>query len=522
MLFTPKPNQVVRFLGMISAICTVGSARADTIQLKHTDLAGAGLFGWNVHELDASQSPASPLAIADTVDGSAAGMLRRLAAQGLASGLTRVLYDNRDRGHSALPEGSFPQLHALAYGPELREAGLDYGLAGEILFPWTTIGNSSTAVVGGSAPRSLARLAMTTPLGPARAVRAYAANHLYVYPEHQDHDGVDLFPATWPYMVISQGSSGSDQAFLQAALMTLASFTPDTRKFLEKKKLVAPTLQMILRRTQKGSYGPEAYHTALSHPTVFEATRLSPDRMVALAAAMKPEDVPPLMQLQVAREDFRSQAGLAARSERLFDTPSAIARVWRGLEYEKRITLDAGNTRDPNGRHLQFFWVVLRGDPQKIRISPSENRQQAEIVLNWHDTYHGTVAPERQSSRIDIGVFAWNGVHYSAPAFLSVSFPTHQVRHYKPGLDGSLNIAFVDYDALARGSAYDPLLHWSAPWRDIAEYDQGGDLTGWLRRMSDGQNWALDTEGRNDAGQTIAYHPSGAKEQPSLKMVPAN
>ena len=65
---------------------------------------------------------------------------------------------------------------------------------------------------------------MTFPRGrPARTFRGYAANMLYVSPDHRDRGGIAPSPAAWPYMVISQGSSGSDQPFLRALAMTMVS-----------------------------------------------------------------------------------------------------------------------------------------------------------------------------------------------------------------------------------------------------------------------------------------------------------
>lgn len=43
-------------------------------------------------------------------------------------------------------------------------------------------------------------------------------NQMYCYPEHNDFDPEhgDVYPANAPFWVISQGSSGSDQPFMEA------------------------------------------------------------------------------------------------------------------------------------------------------------------------------------------------------------------------------------------------------------------------------------------------------------------
>jgi hypothetical protein len=258
--------------------------------------------------------------VSPAVEGEAAARLRALEAEGRAQGFGGILYDNRDRGHSRLDPALFPRLEHLAYGFELIADGADYGLAGGILLPAVVFGNSSTAITGGSAPRSLPRFAMTTPGWPETQARLYAGNHLYVYPEHRDHDAEDRFPANWPYTVVSQGSSGSDIPFLEAFAMTLAAFPPETFALMRDRGLVASTLQAVLRQSLASVTTAEAYLTGLAHPVVFDGSLLQPERMVAAAAAMRPEDVPPRVSLSVEAEDFGSAAGLAGRDERLFDT----------------------------------------------------------------------------------------------------------------------------------------------------------------------------------------------------------
>jgi hypothetical protein len=247
--------------------------------------------------------------------------------------------------------------------------------------------------------------------------------------------------------------------------------------------------------------------------------------MVSLAASLRPGDIPPLVRLAVVDEDFEAQAGLGGLSERLFDTPSAIARVWRRLEGRSEMLVTAQDTRDPNGRALNFTWVLLRGDPDKVRIMPQDDRgATARITIDWQDAQpitraRGAEEEGRLSSRIDIGVFAWNGVHDSAPGFVSVSFPTHQVRDYRAGPDGHLQLVSVDYNALAREAAYDPLLHWSAPWRDVFTYDDSGTLTGW-RREQGAEPQGFDAAGRRADGSVLSYEVVGQQGRwPTLRAI---
>jgi len=419
-------------------------------------------------------------------------LLQRAEAEGPIAGFADVLYDNRDRGHSALPPEAYPRLPRLVYGSALRERQDDYGLA-RFLLPAVVLGNSSTAVTAGPNARSLPRLAMTTATGPVLSAQLYFNNHLYLYPEHRDHDAEDRFPANWPYSVISQGSSGSDQAFLQALAGTLAAFPKATFTAMRADRLVAPTLQMILRRNLTTARTREAYITGAAHPVVFDGATLRTGAMVAMAAEMQPEDIPPGLRLSVIEETFRSEAGLAGLSEQLFTTPAAVARIWRDTAWAQEMVVAASAFPARPDRPVRFSWHLLRGDPARVQIVPIEaDGSRVRIRLAWHDPWSerarldGDLA-ERRLSRLDIGVFAETEDTISAPAFLSVSFPAHQSRAY--GLRGNdIRLLSVDYNAQARDRAYDPVLHWSAPWTDRASYASDGRLQGWSRRFADGRD----------------------------------
>ncbi len=494
-------------------------ARADPGVVSVDELTSLGQIGFAATGFEMPQmSPALPLLNPEDSSPEAA-LLRRLENAGKAAGFEGVLYDNRDGGHSVLPQGTFPRLAKLQYGPQLQEKGADYGLAGKILLPAIVIGNSSTAITRGKINRSQPRLAMATEKGSVRAFLTYVSNHLYIYPEHKDHDTVDLYPANWPYMVISQGSSRSDKPFLRALLMTVAALQPATRDILRDKKLIAPTLQMILRRSQKGVYSRDDYMSGRAHPVVFDKKGLAPERMVSMAAALSPDEIPPVVQLTVEEESFREKAGLARLSEKLFTTPSAIARLWRSPDYTQRMVVSASETEDPNGWRLKFYWVLLQGDPERVRIKTrGQNETGAEIEIDWHDTFAPPAVQPRPTNRVDIGVFAWNGAHYSAPAIISIGFPGHQARRYEPAPDGSgRRLVSIDYDAEGRKAYYDPLLYWTAPWADTLSYDRAGGIAG-ITRRTNGDTMRLSTPDRLPDGRLVSYLPEDTKRGRYLTM----
>lgn len=432
--------------------------------------------------------------------------LAALAARvraGRAAGNVGDLYDNRDDGHSALPFDPLrpTQLARIAYGPAARAVGLHYGLNQTFLFGGIVFGNSSTAVTQGLW-RSQPRLAMTTPRGMADLWRLYAANHLYVFPEHRDHDPEsagghgDVYPAYAPYTVISQGSSGSDQTALRAIQAILAAFPPKTKALLRSAKLAAPTIQRVLHQSLKGVDGRDGYLSAAAFPTVIPEERIDLQAAIEAAQRLAADAVPPMVAIRMLAET-KTKPGVSffgdGLSERHFDTPGAIARLWRGVEGARQYVVAAGAT-DPNGRPVKFLWRLLRGDPKLVDITPLKpDGSIMRATVRWHDRAPLPNRPDISGHRVDIAVFADNGVELSAPAILSVAFPSGQDRAYGYRA-GAYRVLSVDYRNPA-GRYADPAIWPRRDWRDDYDYARDGALKGWTRTRDSGDAARFDAKG---------------------------
>ena len=492
-----------------------GTARVDG---TNTDWDATG--GWLEARFDPGKpgrdKPSGGRILGRQASDAAYDRLRDLWRLGRAAGNAGDLYDNRDRGHSALPPDNHPQVTALVYGEAARAADVDYGLNDVIRFDRPTFGNSSTALTTGPLWRSLPRAALTRPdgAGPWRLWEAYAANQIYVYPSHKDvtPEQGDLIPANTPYMIVSLGSSGSDQPFLEAVAMILASFRPDTKQRLVEEGLLAPTVQFVFRRSQRSVLSRDDYMSGLAHPSAFSPYEIGLARMVSLANAIRPDEIPAEVRIAVLEEDSPREgidyfgAGL---SERLFDTPAAVARVWRGGGYTRRMLVSAEETRDPNGRPLDFRWRLLRGDPARVRIEPVAGGRRAWIEIDWQEARPIAEESPIATARVDIGVFASNGVHDSAPAIVSFLLPRHETRTYAPGPDGRMRLAAIDHADPAKAGTYaDPMLMARAGWRDDYAYDADGRPAGWHRFREGGPEGgvAFGADGRLvlDDGRTAA------------------
>jgi hypothetical protein len=265
---------------------------------------------------------------------------------------------------------------------------------------------------------------------------------------------------------------------MHAVACTIAAFRPTTKKFLMRRGALMATVQMILRRCYSTVDSDADYLTGAAHPTVFDGKLVDLEQMVELAHRIDRGTEPPVVKLRVLTED-QSRLGRDyfhwASSEKLFDTPWAIARIFRTTNRQKRIQLTAEGSRDLNDLPITYHWVVLRGDKSRIAIIPKNpDRSVVDVVVDWHPRRPISPASETDSNRVDIGAFVHNGKFFSSPAFLTYFFSDNEERVY----NDSGQIASVDYST---DNYVDPMIDAAKRWRDEYRYDDQQTLVGWSR-----------------------------------------
>lgn len=476
---------------VIDGVATVSETN---VYWDSTKASFIGLFRFDVTDDESAE-------ICDQY-GAAGELLRQWARAGTAAGNAGDLYDNHDRDHSNMNYARFPQLTRVEYAPEVGSRGLNNGLQQHFLFNQVTLGNSSTALTSGPFWRSQPRFALTRPGGVNHLLLQYRNNHLYVYPEHRDHDPGhngkkgygDVLPANTPYMIISQGSSGSDRVFLDAIAATLAAFRPEVKKRLTEVGCLMPVVQMIFRRCQRPVRSDADYRSAAAHPTVFAKGNLDVEAMVRMAQKITPDHLPPIARIAVIDESF----GIPGRdyfdarpSERLFDSDFAVARLIKSRSYWHSMTVSAESSFDLNGQPLTWHWNVIRGDRDRIRITPLDSQSsRVRIEVGYHERRPVTGGSKLESNRVDLAVFVSNGQYTSPPAFISLNYLDNERRVY----DKQQRIHVIDYnDPVVSRNYVDPLLDARRDWRDEFEYDDAGQLNGWERiRESSRERFTAD------------------------------
>jgi hypothetical protein len=202
----------------------------------------------------------------------------------------------------------------------------------------------------------------------------------------------------------------------------------------------------------------------------------------------------------------------------------------RSTSYSQRIVVSAEDSHDLNKRKLRYHWVVLRGDPRKVTIKEHDGGQRAEITVDYQERQPIEPGSKMESSRVDIGVFAYNDKYYSAPAFVTFFSLDNQRRTY----DEKKRIKIVDYaDPVVSKNYSDPAVDFKKRWRDEYSYDEQGRLIGWTRHRDNKAeaftaDGALilekDAKGRALKARTVRYLPRQLErnQAPVLEQQPGD
>ncbi len=408
-------------------------------------------------------------------------------SRGEAAGCAGLLYANRDNATLPFDTAAYPGLLRLAYAADVTERRLQLGLPNTLFIDAATstlipaIGHSSMGYMDSPYWRSQPRAVCCDPRQATLQAALLLGNQLHFYPAFGDYDDAvgDLFPANTPYSIAVAGGLNAEQPFLGAAFAALAALRPETRDALARSGLLMPALQMLFRASQRTVRSPADYLTGVAHPPAFRSENLDTARLVRMAHALATNDLPPLVSLAVtdATETVPDRDYFdIARTERLLDTPLAVARIFRGVQHSRSFHLRA-YCRRPDAR---LHWVLLQGDPTRVTFSPSPtNSAQMTLTVAHHEPFLTDAGGGRriQTSRVDVGVIAETAAGFSAPALFSVHFLANERRTYAAG--GRL--ASVDYTR-PTGAYTDPLLSLPRNWKDTYAYDAQGNLTGWTRR----------------------------------------
>jgi len=330
------------------------------------------------------------------------------------------LYMNRDGQHSALAVTNYPGLTAVRFDQEGRRRRLDL-TAPNVIFPYPAFVNSSMAYTEGPYWRSISRALVTTESPRLGAmVKMYLSNQVFVTPSNCDTAPVgtngDVFASITPYWLTTAGRSWSDQPYLKAALEASRSLRRETKAEAVRRGLLAPTLQVLLRRSLADVRDESDYLSAKAHPTALPPGGPDLARLKAAAGALLPTEIPPLAVLEV-------KPGPAANPSPWPELTYATAFAWA---YVIRAT-DAVRTFDISAKSAaEFRFVRTHGTGVDVTVE-SLSAASARVTLQ--------VAGLSPTNRVDIAVFGRDpGTGWGAPSYVSFARMDPKAPYSDPAL----------------------------------------------------------------------------------------
>lgn len=350
--------------------------------------------------------------------------VRMNLAAASSGGNTGDLYVNRDAGHSVPVVTNWPGLTPVRFDSRLRESGLTLDFP-NMLFPYPVFGNCSRALTTGPYWRSIPRALMTTEAHRLKAMhKFYLSNQIWCFPVTDDYNFAtnkfgDVFFSVTPYWIATQGISWSDQYYLRLALEISRSLPAATKREAVRRKILAPTIQYILRRSLRTCREDDDYLTAKAHPTCFPPNGIDRERMKKLASSLKPSQLPPVASIIGVNAEGEQYKG--ALPELTYLTPCAWAFVLRSSAPKRSFALKAVS---PGASELTFAIVHDENGAASLERLGADT---ARITLD-----KSLMTP---TNRVDLAVFArTNKSGWGAPSFISFAVANHSVPYSDPVL----------------------------------------------------------------------------------------
>ena len=334
------------------------------------------------------------------------------------------LYMNRDAGHSRLVVTNFLGVTEVRLDQDGRahHADLDFP---NMVFPYPVFGNCSRAYIDPVYWRSIPRALMTSEAWRMPLMeRFYLSNQTWVFPANADFPPIgtngDCFVSVSPYWLTTQGRSWSDQYYLRAALEASRSLESGAKREIVSRGLLAPTIQMLIRKSLKGVGDEDDYLTEKAHPTCLPPNGLDLPRLKSAAAALRADVLPPLAAVKVA---MKPPEAPVQWPECLYATAHAAAFVLRAPDAKRTFILEAAGGDE-------FAFRQVHGDPAAVTIElVRPNIAKVEFVT------------DKLKTRTDIAVFARTAKSgWGAPSYFSFSTPDLDAPYQDPVLQPKIEV----------------------------------------------------------------------------------
>ena len=339
---------------------------------------------------------------------------------GASGGNAGDLYMNRDANHSRIVVTNYPGLTEVRLDQDGRSRHLDLDFP-NIKFPYPLFGNCSRAYLHPVFWRSIPRAMMTSNARSLATMSSlYLSNQIWAFPANADFPPVgtngDVFASVAPYWLVTQGKSWSDRPYLCAALEASRSLDPETKRDIISRRLLAPTIMTLIRKSLKGVASEDDYLTEKAHPTCMPPDGLDLARLKKLAHEMRASKVPPLVRIARFGAPVKEKP---PAPELTYVTPFAAAIILRSPDDER------------------VFDVMFEGADEVTCRIVHDPAGAATVVAQKGGAVRISIDRKKLSGteRVDLAGFGRNtGTGWGAPSYVSFSIVDADAPYYDPTL----------------------------------------------------------------------------------------
>lgn len=320
-------------------------------------------------------------------------------------------------------------------------------------------------------------MTLSDPVAAKGAFADYTNNVLRV--EQVEADETANLPANLPFRLFA-ASRDEDRRAAKAAVETVVTNMPaHVRKFYSDYRVLAPTVQWLLRRCKPGVTNETDYLQPKTHPVVWREEDFDLDSLSQAAGMLSSNSIPMLVRLSPIYEEYEISPIKRAqplvdypdpRPEAMCETPFGMAIVLRAPENRRKFRFRA--TAWPvQDRNVSFRWVQLtpgrKASVSRVQgqFAMSPENGYAEFVFNWTDVRR----------RMDFAVFARYGDGpYGPPSTISFFVPPNEARQYN-------RQGYVERIDYRKAGFAIPSLYQNKPWADAYTLDEQGRILGFVR-----------------------------------------
>jgi hypothetical protein len=238
------------------------------------------------------------------------------------------------------------------------------------------------------------------------------------FPEHGDYDGLDWFKINQPYIVTTQGSSGTEIGELGRCREIVSALTPGVRQWLIENKRVGDVVSYLMRSNTRFDY-----LDAVNHRVVIDGWNTT-QADIDLAKSLTVETLPPRLSLHVVSDsnDVRNANGFPLTST--IRTPELAG--FQRLDGTKTRTIEVEVSSD---KPCEIHWIKSQG---VCTITyQSQDKRKATITIPYQCEFPvQTQSGEIVSNRVEVIAVGYDGTHYSSPVFITEYF-TPESREFR-------------------------------------------------------------------------------------------